>query len=116
MRVAIVGSRDRKDREAVAAAVRALPSGTVVVSGGCDGPDIWAAETARECGLEVVEHLPDLTGCRRRHEYTEAYYARNRVVAADCDQMIAFVNQARKGGTEYTIKQALKAGKPVQIM
>lgn len=116
MRVAIIGSRDRIDRDAVTTAVRALPEGTVVVSGGCEGPDTWAASAARECGLEVVEHLPDLAGCKKRHEYTEAYYARNRAVVADCDRIIAFVNASRKGGTEYTIKQGQTAGKPIQLM
>ncbi|WP_439618320.1 SLOG family protein [Shinella sp.] len=116
MKVAIIGSRERTDQDAVIAAVRNLPDGTIVVSGGCEGPDTWATHAARARGLAVVEHLPDLTGCKKRHEYTEAYYARNRAVVADCDRIIAFVSAARKGGTEYTIKQGLKAGKPIELM
>jgi predicted Rossmann fold nucleotide-binding protein DprA/Smf involved in DNA uptake len=116
MKVAIIGSRRRKDRDAVVAAVQALQPGTIVVSGGCEGPDEWAADAARHAGLAVVEHLPDTAGCRRRFEFTKAYYARNQLVANDCDRVVAFVAPDRKGGTEDTIKRALKAGKPVEIL
>jgi hypothetical protein len=37
------------------------------------------------------------------------------LVAKDCDRAVAFVASDRKGGTEDTIKRALKAGKPVEI-
>jgi hypothetical protein len=33
----------------------------------------------------------------------------------DCDRVVAFVASDRKGGTEDTIKRALKAAKPVEI-
>jgi hypothetical protein len=115
MRVAVVGSRRRLDREAVVAAVRALQPGAVIVSGGCEGPDQWAAAAARSQGLPVVEHLPDTAGCRQRFEFTRAYYGRNQKVVDDCDQVIAFVAADRKGGTEDTIRRARKAGKPVDV-
>jgi hypothetical protein len=50
-----------------------------------------------------------------RFEFTKTYYARNQLVAKDCDRVVAFVASDRKGGTEDTIKRALKAGKPVEI-
>ena len=115
MRIAIIGSRKRSDRSAVAAAVAALPQDAIVVSGGCQGPDEWAAAEARLRGLPVVEHLPDLGGCRQRFEYTRAYYARNQRVVDDCDRVIAFVSPDRKGGTEDSLKRAAAAGKPIEI-
>lgn len=115
-RVAIVGSRRRTDLANVEAAVAELPADTVVVSGKCAGPDIWAAAAARRRGLEVVEHEPDLppTGSPR-WMFTRAYHARNQVVVDDCDRVIALVAPNRKGGTEGTIRRALAAGKQVDI-
>jgi hypothetical protein len=115
MRVAIIGSRSRQDRGAIDDAVRDLDRGTVLVSGGCEGPDKWAADAARRAGMAVVEHLPDTSGCQQRFEYTKAFYARNQKIIDNCDRLIAFVAPGRKGGTEDTIKRARKAGKPVDI-
>jgi predicted Rossmann fold nucleotide-binding protein DprA/Smf involved in DNA uptake len=115
-RVGIVGSRQRTDRESVEAFVRSLPTGCVVVSGGARGVDTWAVEAARARGLEVREHLPDLSGVKNRHEATRRYYARNEIVANDCDMLVAFVATDRRGGTEDTIRRAEAAGKPVVIM
>jgi hypothetical protein len=115
MKVAIVGSRQRKDRDAVEAAVAELPIGTVVVSGGATGPDSWAAEAALRRDLEVRVHRPDLTGVTARFQATERYYARNQRIVEDCDRLIAFVASDRTGGTEHAIRRALRAGKPVDI-
>jgi hypothetical protein len=85
----------------------------VLISGGCRGVDTWAADAARARGLQVVVHLPDLDGARARWETTKRHYARNQVVVDDCDQVIAFVSNERRGGTEDTIDRAHAAGKPV---
>jgi len=116
MRYAVVGSRRRKDRESVERFVAALAPGDVVISGGCRGVDTWAVAAARGRGLETVERLPELKNCRRRWEYAEAYYARNRLIADDCDVLVAFVSEDRKGGTENAISHARKLGKKVVIM
>jgi hypothetical protein len=50
----MVGSRRRTDRETIEAAVGGLPLGTVVVTGGAEGPDRWAEHAARTSGLEVI--------------------------------------------------------------
>ena len=115
MRVAIVGSRRRADRAAVEAAVAELPIGAVVISGGAKGPDSWAAEAALRRDLEVRVHKPDVAGVTTRFEATERYYARNERIVEDCDRLIAFVSPDRKGGTEDTIRRAMRAGKPVDI-
>ena len=115
MRVGIVGSRRRTDRETVEATVAALPVGTVVVTGGAAGPDQWAAQAARASGHEVVVHTPDLGGVRARWQATDRYYARNQRIVDDADRVIAFVAPDRTGGTEDTIRCALRAGKPVEL-
>lgn len=114
-RIAIVGSRSRTDQQAVVAFVASLPTGVTVVSGGCHGVDTWAAEAARARGLDVMEHRPDATGVRSRGEAVRRYHERNARVVADADMVVAFVAVDRKGGTENTIRHAIRAGKPVEI-
>jgi hypothetical protein len=46
MRVGMVGSRRRIDRESIEAAVFGLPVGTIVITGGASGPDRWAEQAA----------------------------------------------------------------------
>lgn len=120
MRVAVVGSRRWGKRQAVLDAIAALPAGTVVVSGACEGPDAWAAEAARARGLQVIEFKPDLSGLPahggRRFEVTKRYHARNQRVADACERVVAFVAADRKGGTEDTIRRARRAGKLVEVV
>src|SRR5690242_862360 len=113
MRVGIVGSRRRTDREAIEAAVAELPLGAVVVTGGAAGPDSWGEHAARARGLEVVVHRPDLDGVRARWEAAERHYARNQRIVDDADLIIAFVAPDRTGGTEDAIRRAVRAGKLV---
>jgi predicted Rossmann fold nucleotide-binding protein DprA/Smf involved in DNA uptake len=115
VRVAIVGSRRCLDRAAVEACVASLPVGTIVVSGGCRGPDSWAAIAAASRGLEVVVHSADLHGVRSRGEATRRFYDRNQAVVDNSDRVVAFPAPDHKGGTEDTIRRALKAGKLVEL-
>ena len=57
-----------------------------------------------------------ISQCKKKWEYTEAYYARNKKIAEECDVLVAFVDSSRKGGTENTIKYASDFGKKVLIM
>jgi hypothetical protein len=115
MKVAIVGSRRRADRDAVEACVAELPIGTIVVSGGAKGPDSWAEAAARARGLPVIVHRPLLAGVTWRFDAAERYYGRNQRIVDGCDRVIAFAAPDRKGGTEDTIRRALRAGKPVDL-
>ena len=115
MRIGIVGSRRRIDREAIVAAIGRLPLGTIVITGAARGPDSWAEQAARARGLEVVVHSPDLGGVHARWQAAERYYARNQRIVDDADRIIAFVAPDRTGGTEDTIRRAVRAGKPVEL-
>jgi len=118
--VAIVGSRRRTDRERVSMLVAKLHmcyGYLTIVSGGCEGPDTWAAEIAWKLGIPVIEHRPVL--CRESMPawaYTRAYYKRNALIAQECDEMFAFVALDRKGGTENAIRCAIKLNKRVTII
>lgn len=119
MRYGIIGARVRRDRERVVGYVSALPDDAVVISGGAQGPDTWAVEAARGRGLATVVHHPAIRPGMSYLERVEAFYARNRRIAADCDVLVAFVAPDRgrgKGGTEYTIRQVRKLGKPIVII
>jgi hypothetical protein len=96
--------------------VSTLAPGTVVVSGGCRGVDTWAAEAARARGLMVEEHRPDLDGVRSRGEVARRHHQRNQRVVDACDCLVAFPAPDRTGGTEDTIRRALRAGKPVRLL
>jgi hypothetical protein len=115
MRVGVVGSRRRTDREVVEAYIAELAPGTVVITGGAKGPDQWAEQAARTRGLEVVVHEPDLGAARTRWQAAERFYARNQRIVDDADMVIAFVAPDRTGGTEDTIRRAIRAGKPVEV-
>jgi hypothetical protein len=115
VRIGIVGSRRRTDREAVEACVAELAADTVVITGGAKGPDRWAEEAARSRGLAVVVYEPDLEGVHARWEAADRHYARNQLIVDEADRIIAFVAPDRRGGTEDTIRRAVRAGKPVEV-
>ena len=116
MRIGIVGSRRRLDKENVISFVQTLSPNDVVVSGGCRGVDTWAQEANRR-GMQVMIFLPDQERLDTddSYEIIEAYYARNKKIAENCDELHAFVAKDRRGGTENTIKWAKQLGKKVVI-
>ena len=115
MRYAIVGSRRRTDRNTVNSIVATLRPDDVVISGGCRGVDSWAVDAARQRGLRVQVITPNLGGCVQRWQFTKAYYARNALVAAACDVLIALPATDRTGGTENTIAHAKTLGKQIVL-
>jgi len=117
MKVGIVGSRRRKDYWKIWELVELLPRDTVIVSGGCKGPDKWATDHAKIRGQKIIEFLPDLPpNGSPRYEFTKAYHARNKQIAENVDVLYAFVAPDRKGGTENTIGYAKKLKKEIHIV
>jgi len=136
-RVAVVGAREASPEtlEKVRAYVRALPAGTIVVSGGADGVDTVAAETARSVGLATIEFAPKvgkiagMSIARRNNggpwemwksfdyepSMRDALIFRNTLIALECTRMVAFV-QGSKGGTWDAVKQAERFRRPVEIV
>lgn len=119
-RVAIIGSRphpgparihDRNDmrRLAVRDYVGNLPAGTVVISGGAQGVDLWAEERALQAGLVVVRCIPPWDALGKR-----AGMVRNAVIVDLCDRLAAFWDGESRG-TKNAIEAARKAGKPVEV-
>ena len=113
MRIGIVGSRKmpQEHKHLIEEFVESLREGDVVVSGGAKGVDSWAAKAARERGLEVVEHFPDVEDTAPRNEFIKAAFGRNMIVAKDSDMIIAFVCKDG-GGTEDTLDKMRRLNKP----
>ena len=117
LRIGIVGSRRWHSREAVEELVNVLPLDCTIVSGGCRGVDTWAVDAAKARGIETVEYLPSLPEVGSPPwAYTKAYHARNKQIAEGVDVLYAFVAEDRKGGTENTIKHAMKLGVRVEVI
>ena len=110
-RIAIVGSREGVDPQAVRAFVDRLdPLTTVVISGGAVGVDSVAAEHARKRKIRVVEIRPNWKKYGR-----VAGFHRNGEIVKCCDDIAAFWN-GKSRGTLDTVKKGMKANKPVALL
>lgn len=110
MRIAIVGSRDYPDLDAVAAYVNDLPEGTTVVSGGARGVDQVAVMTASLRNLPVDVYKADWDRYGK-----SAGYRRNIDIVANADKLVAFQHNASRG-TQHSIDLAVKARIPTVVV
>ncbi len=117
MRLAIVGSTlFANDQNTIDDAMRCVDevieryAPDVVISGGADGIDFWAAFSARSRGIEVIEHFPASNRWK-----PNGYQDRNLLIAADCDQLVCIRHRAATSyGSGWTADQAEAMGKPVE--
>lgn len=110
MNIAVIGSRDFPQLDSVAAYVRGLPSGTVVISGGARGVDRVAASAARAAGHTVREFLPDWD----RHGKS-AGFKRNAQIVEASDRLVAFWD-GKSRGTADTIEKARQADLTITVI
>ena len=108
-RYAIVGSREFAHIDLVRKFIKALPKGSIVISGGARGVDKAAVKIAQEEGLETEEYPADWD----RHGRA-AGYIRNQTIIDRADFVAAFWDGASKG-TKHSIDLAMKVGKPITI-
>lgn len=112
MKVAIVGSRDYPDLQAVIDYVMALPEHDKVISGGARGVDTVAVETALKYRYDLdVEVFPALWEFHGK----KAGMMRNIDIVNAADRVVAFWD-GKSSGTGHTIRLARKAGKPVEVI
>jgi hypothetical protein len=110
MKIAVVGSRDYPDLEAVRQFVRECERTTVIVSGGALGVDRTAVDEARRLRMPYEVHLPDWTRYGRR-----AGPIRNQQIVDAAHEVVAFWD-GKSRGTKSTIDIANGVGKPVRIV
>lgn len=109
MRLAVIGSRRFSDAERMASALEPYRAKMAqLVSGGARGADRLAEEWAQAHGIETRIFHPDRPS-------TSAYHRRNRLIAENCDLLLAFWD-GRSTGTKYTIDYARQIGKPVVVV
>ena len=120
--IGIVGSRRRDTvedyRQCEKTFLEIYEEGDSIVSGGCsEGADRFAVLFRDKFNIPLEEHLPDLPSKGSQYyEFVKAYYARNTLIAQDCDILLAMVAPDRKGGTEDTIKKVKKLGKSIVMV
>jgi hypothetical protein len=109
-RVALLGGFAWRDQPAVRAAVRGLPSGTVVLLD--DDPFDVQAAAQRQCRcsslVAVVHRLPTSVGKRA----VEARRERDRVLLGSADRVVVFGELAPD--REATLRDHVGAGLPVE--
>jgi len=126
LKLGVVGSRRRNSlrdkrilKEFLKKARIKFPTLTLV-SGGCPkGADHFAEELSEELNIPIIIHYPDRSKLPEnpdRHHFAIINYARNTLIAEDCEVLVALVADDRKGGTEDTIKKATKLGKKVILL
>ena len=118
MRLAVVGSREFPlwarylVERAIAKIARKAPD-TVIISGGAQGVDTWAADAGRAHGLEVIEEV--VTDEEWDLHPKQAGLMRNTRVVAMSDAVLAFHDGVSRG-TMDTVRKAREAGLKVQVI
>ena len=122
IKVGIVGSRKRDSLEdklkIKKVLVRQLSLGRelFLVSGGCwKGADKFAEELASEMGLNISVHSVKSYSGMSKYEYACEAYARNTLIAEECDiLLVCWDGQSR--GTMDTVRKAKSMKKPIVFL
>lgn len=132
--VAIVGSRDYKDLEAVRRFVRSLPEDACIVSGGARGVDQAAEDEANRIGRAYTSYRPTklygwrivqvtkVPGYSERERiltptyptFAKAAFTRNQMIVNEAASVAAFWD-GQSRGTLDTINKAKAAGILYQV-
>ena len=108
-KIAIVGSRNFTNRDAIAKFMQTL-QGVEIVSGGAKGVDAIAEEIAKEMGLSTKIFKPDfLRGYR-----VSAYHERNKQIVDYADEVHIFWYEPTPGSMS-TLHYAQSSGKPYYV-
>ena len=115
MKIAVVGSREFKDKEFVQIKLKSVfenllyVEDILLVSGGAKGVDSWAEELVQIMQIPKIIFKPDW------NKYGKlAGYKRNKLIVDEADKVLAFWD-GRSRGTKHSIDLAIEAGKPIDI-
>ena len=110
--IGIVGSRSFPNEAKVRQFVQSLPQDWELVSGGADGPDLWAEQEFRALKRSVNIHYPNWYP-NGKYDNT-AGLTRNSLIIQDADCVVAFYNNSK--GTRDSMAKAVKARKPLFVI
>lgn len=108
-KIAIVGSRNFDNKDAVAEFMRTLHD-VEIVSGGAKGVDAIAEEIAKQMGLKTKIFKPDFS----KGYHVSAYHNRNKQIVDYADEVHIFWHQPTRGSMS-ALKYAQSSGKPYCI-
>jgi hypothetical protein len=119
--IGIVGSRRRDAQEDFSACwnafIKLYEEGDKIVSGGCpQGGDRFAEIIAEKFGLTIENGGLIIYDADWKQYGKRAGFMRNTYIAEDADVVIAVVANDRTGGTEDTLKKAMKFHKKIVIV
>ena len=112
MNVAIIGSRDFKNKELLDNTMKKIQEQkdiTKIISGGAKGADTMGVQWANKNNIETKVYYPDF----KKHK--RAYHFRNRQIVMQSDLKVAFLN-GYSTGTKYTINFAKTLEKEVIVV
>lgn len=107
--VGVIGSREFKNWTLFNTILNSnIGPEDVLVSGGAVGADSLAQRWAKENGHSIIIHYPNYKAFGKG-----ATFARNKLIARDCEILIAFYTRDRfqQGGTRHTVEEAYKLDK-----
>ena len=110
MKLLVCGSRTYSDRDFMQKVIVKLDP-DVVIHGACRGADLMAKSIARELGIPDDPYPADWD----RYDKAAGAIRNQRMLdEGRPDMIIAFFDGERTGGTMNMVKQARRAGVPVQ--
>lgn len=111
MKFAVIGSRTITDEESVFQVLNSYKSEiSVLITGGAVGIDQIAEKWALNIGIPTIIYIPDWNKYGK-----SAGIIRNKLIANDCDQCLAFWDGLSKG-TKSTIDMCVKLGKRTHVI
>ena len=112
MKVAIIGSRDFKNKNLLDEKMKEINKDNIIsliVSGGAVGADTMGVQWANKNNIETKVFFPDF----KKHK--KAYHYRNRQIVRESELIVAFWN-GHSTGTKYTIDYARTLEKNVMVI
>lgn len=126
MKIAVVGSREFKDRTLVDNLMIEIIQfdNWTLISGGAPGVDTWAEDFAKsmhwktlilKANWKDLSHPDAIIKTGKYGKYdAKAGIRRNQLIINEADKVVVFWN-GKSSGTKSTINMAIKAGKPIDI-
>ena len=109
-KLAVVGSRSFADYVLLKAVLDGFDEPLHIISGGARGADKLSERWARETGNELTVFVADWEGLGK-----SAGFVRNRKMAEECDECIAFWDESSRG-TAHMMALVSDLNKPLLVI